>query len=143
MIISKWAHWSKCWVQTNGSFQNHPNDNLEIIITWCYHKPLLYKYDIATNSSSYLIIWPCLTDAIHPQLLWSLVYRNKLCFPQKWALIVDVFTSSILWCSFVSSPPHLLALHHQSSTCISHPSSLWRYGALTLTVGGQEDWEWG
>ena len=32
------AHWLKRWVETKGSFQNHPN-SLEIVITWCYRKP--------------------------------------------------------------------------------------------------------
>ena len=32
------AYWSKRRVETNGSFQNHPN-SLEIVITWCYRKP--------------------------------------------------------------------------------------------------------
>ena len=29
--------------ETNGSFQNYPN-SLEIVTTWCYHKPFLYHF---------------------------------------------------------------------------------------------------
>ena len=32
------AYWPKRRVETNGSFQNHPN-SLEIVTTWCYRKP--------------------------------------------------------------------------------------------------------
>ena len=32
------AYWSKRWVETNSSFQNHPN-SLEIVITRRYRKP--------------------------------------------------------------------------------------------------------
>ena len=32
------TYWSKCRVETNGFFQNHPN-SLEIVIKWCYRKP--------------------------------------------------------------------------------------------------------
>ena len=39
------AYWSKRQVKTNGSFQNHPQTNEEIIITWFYHNPLLYLKD--------------------------------------------------------------------------------------------------
>ena len=33
------AYWLKRLVETNGRSQNHPN-SIEIVITWCYRKPL-------------------------------------------------------------------------------------------------------
>ena len=32
------AYWARRWVETNSSFQNHPN-SLETVITFCYRKP--------------------------------------------------------------------------------------------------------
>lgn len=140
MIISKLTNWSKLWVETTGSFQNHPN-----LFKDYHYMVLLQTFTIS--------VWHCNCHKIVPHymtlsqrcnkfivIVYSFLQKWTL-FSTKWAIILDVFTSSIVRCSFVSTPPNCYILHHQSGS--SHPSSRWWYDALTLTVGGQEVWEWG
>ena len=39
------------WVETNGFFQNHPN-LLEIVITWCYRKPVKYWAQLVKETNT-------------------------------------------------------------------------------------------
>ena len=66
------ALWSKRRVETNGSFQNHPN-SLEIVITWCYRKPFYIVFPpCKVSNPTYLKLWLIQTLAFSTWLLLQL-----------------------------------------------------------------------